>query len=37
MDSFKFSFKGKPINPTDTPTSLGMDDDNNTIQVSLVG
>eukprot|EP00580_Thalassiosira_gravida_P017402 CAMPEP_0201671072 /NCGR_PEP_ID=MMETSP0494-20130426/28528_1 /ASSEMBLY_ACC=CAM_ASM_000839 /TAXON_ID=420259 /ORGANISM="Thalassiosira gravida, Strain GMp14c1" /LENGTH=311 /DNA_ID=CAMNT_0048152311 /DNA_START=99 /DNA_END=1034 /DNA_ORIENTATION=+ len=34
---FQFSYKGKPINPTDTPTTLGMDEHNNTIQVSLVG
>lgn len=37
MDTLRFIYNGKTIQPDDTPASLKMSDDDNTIQVSQTG
>mmetsp|Transcript_8781 Transcript_8781/g.15998 ORF Transcript_8781/g.15998 Transcript_8781/m.15998 type:complete len:337 (-) Transcript_8781:272-1282(-) len=37
LDSMQFTYKGKTINPDESAASLGMSNDDNTIQVALIG
>ena len=37
VDSLDFTFKNKTVQPDDSPAGLGMSEDENTIQVSIIG
>jgi hypothetical protein len=37
VDSLEFTFKNKILKSDDTPAGLGMSEDENTIQVSIIG
>lgn len=36
LDSFQFAFKGKDVKPDESPASLGMNGDDNTIQITRI-
>ncbi len=37
VDSFEFTFKNKTVLPDDSPAGIGMSEDENIIQVSIIG
>lgn len=37
LDSFEFTFKNKTVQPDDSPAGIGMSQDENIIQVSIIG